>query len=180
MAQCLKCGAELHDYYCYACGAVAREPTVKESKGSAISASFFFDTIVGAITEAQSGATNITAKDWDIIFTDKRVIAARTGSSGKALFFGGFLAYAASKASQNQLRADLAALSPNQILKSHEDNFDMLYSSIKSVKLGSGVFLANITFTTDAKTIKFGFPKAQLQNAMALAYKYLHEKVIRK
>ncbi len=129
--------------------------------------------MLGVLTSLREGLT-----DYDLIFTDSRIIAAKVGSSGLAQAVGGLVGLALSRAGQDSKREPYAGLSVDQILGAHKKNFAIAYAGVERGVFSAGinmVTLPSLTLWATGEKFKFIFAKsvwkkdaAQVAQARAL------------
>lgn len=119
--------------------------------------------ISGVLSTKRLGST------MQLIFTDRRMIASRTGVSWAVMSgFGGFGAGLAMASSQKKTDS-MHGLLPQQILESHKKNWDVHYFDISKVYLKKAWTCTALTITrTNGKKDSFEFPKPQFEDAKAL------------
>ncbi len=96
------------------------------------------EQVLGVLTSLRAGLT-----DYDLIFTDSRIVAAKVGSSGLAQAAGGLVGLAISRSGQDSKRDEYVGLSVDQILGAHKRNFAISYAGVER-----GVFSAGINMVT--------------------------------
>lgn len=120
---CSKCGvkAEEGSKYCPGCGTPIEVVERVRETG---------EEILGLIERLNPWGSS---KEWNLFFTSSRVIVARVGG-GLERSIGGVISHAISEHRSAKKSTILKELSPEEILRNHEDNFAILYSDIKLVK----------------------------------------------
>jgi hypothetical protein len=94
----------------------------------------------------------------DLVFTTDRLIVAKKGFLGQASRqigeFGGVIR-------EQEKLEELKQLSPENILKSHEGNFDLPYSEITKVEVGKKWGTFRLHIHTPKETLRFKFAGIQ-------------------
>lgn len=153
---CIKCGHEIPSgaAFCPNCGVPIEVGDTGEE-------------ILGLIERVNPWGIH---KEWNLFFTSSRVIVARVGGGlGRAIF--GVIGAAVSEHRAAERSEKLKGLSPEEILRAHEDNFAIPYSDIMAVKVKKpGSFkpvqflpkLSKLEIITTLKNYKFVlFPRAR-------------------
>jgi hypothetical protein len=98
--------------------------------------------------------------DYDLILSDRRIIAARIGSSGLAQVAGGLVGAAVSLSGQDARRAQYSGLDLNQVLAAHKKNFEILLSAIEHGEFNAGISMVTmptLSLWAGGKKMKFMF-----------------------
>jgi hypothetical protein len=155
-----------------------KQPDTKTPIFKDLSCSRENDEIVGVVKDV-SGRTFDTR--YDLYFTKSRIIAAvvlhpsdlahaYTNLRGtEQLLIGGAMCTheikAFAKRTKEERRRKFANSLPEEILKAHTANFEVLYRDIVSAKITKGIIGAKLQFNTSIPTkFEFGLPKDQITN----------------
>jgi len=112
------------------------------------------ETLLGVLFDLKIGLD-----DFDLLFTDRRVVAAKTGTSGMGHIVGGVVGAVILSALERTARDRYAGLSPEQILHAHKRNFAIPFASVESAELNGGIpsiTIPSLTFRAGGKKTRFG------------------------
>lgn len=116
-------------------------------------------------------------KEYDLIFTNKRIIAAMVSNSSTAYLIGGEFGVAVSKLGKGKNREKYQRLDPDSILKANSKNYEILLSDIKDVILQeTGLWRFLWVYTVKGQT-KFDVKKKEVCDAKRLIDMFLSEKM---
>lgn len=140
------------------------------------------EIIYGVIANA-TGVKSLwgTTKDYDLIFTNKRIIVAMTANSGTAMAFGGALGWAISKSGRDKRRERYQQMSAEEIARAHSKNFSISYSDIQSVRIVKFLGYGTIIIKWPGGPLKMGsqfnFPGKHLDTALRMVNMFLSDKI---
>ncbi|WP_406657506.1 hypothetical protein V7O62_02830 [Methanolobus sp. ZRKC2] len=118
-----------------------------------------------------------TLKDYDLIFTDKRIIFAMVANTGTAFMLAGNAGWAISKLGKNKKREKYQNLDLESILKNNSKNFDLTFSNIRKVQLQETWPWSFLVLETTKGTMKFEVRKNEIESAKRLIDICLSDKI---
>jgi hypothetical protein len=113
------------------------------------------EQVRGVLPSARLGLT-----DYDLIVTDRRIVAAKVGSSGLAQVAGGLVGTAISLSGQDARRAQYAGMDLNQVLSSNKKNFDVAFAAVERGEFSGGISMVTmptLSLWAGGKKMKFMF-----------------------
>jgi hypothetical protein len=136
------------------------------------------EVIVSVITDAtgQKGYWGLN-RDFDLLFTNERIICALTANTGGAAMLGGWIGYAISKSGKGKARAKYQTMTIEEIMSSNNKNFAIPYGSVKEVRINQILGNAGVGIKWSGGTTGFNFPKAQIDVVKRMVNTYLNGKL---
>ena len=113
------------------------------------------EQVRGILPSARLGLT-----DYDLIVTDRRIVAAKIGSSGLAGAAGGLIGTAVSLKGQDARSAQYGGMDLNQILTSNKKNFDVPLAAVERGEFNAGISMVTmptLSLWAAGKKIRFMF-----------------------
>jgi len=138
------------------------------------------ETIVSVITDATGQQNTMLGiqRDFDLLFTNERIICAITANSGTAALLGGWIGYAISKSGKGKSREKYQSMTIEEIMGTNKKNFAIPYESIKEIRVTQVFGKAGIGIKwTGGSYTGFNFPKAQVDVAKRMVNTYAKDKL---
>ena len=138
------------------------------------------EVIVSVITDATGQKNTMLGiqRDFDLLFTNERIICAVTANSGTAALLGGWIGYAISKSGKGKSREKYQSMTIEQIMSSNNKNFAIPYESIKELRITQILGNAGIAIKwTGGSYTGFNFPKSQVDVAKRMVNTYAKDKL---
>jgi hypothetical protein len=113
------------------------------------------EQVRGILPSARLGLT-----DYDLIVTDRRIVAAKIGSSGLAQVAGGLIGAAVSLGGQDARRAQYMGMDLNRVLASNKKNFDVPLGAVERGEFNAGISMVTmptLSLWASGKKMKFMF-----------------------
>src|SRR2546427_7265017 len=101
--------------------------------------------------------------DYDLIFTNRRMLAAKIGSSGVAQLAAGLVGVAASLARQDGRRSKYEGIPLDRVLAMDAKNFEVPYDAVRSGRFNAGISAVTVPMLklrTDKGKVFFVFMKS--------------------
>lgn len=117
--------------------------------------------MLGVLASVRKGFT-----DYDLIFTNRRILAAKVGSSGVAQVapgLVGLVGLSLSRSRQDAHRTRYEGLSVDQILASHRKNFEIPYATVERGVFNRGISMVTmpiLTIWVSGRKLQFQFIKS--------------------
>lgn len=136
------------------------------------------ETIVSVITDAtgQKGMWGLN-RDFDLLFTNQRIICAMTANSGGAALLGGWIGYAISKSGKGKARERYQSMTIKEIMDADNKNFAIPYESIEWVRVNEVLGNAGLGIKWSGGRTGFNFPRKQVDVAKRMVDTYLNGKL---
>ena len=138
------------------------------------------ETIVSVITDAQGQKNQMWGlrRDFDLLFTNERIICAVTANSGGAALLGGWIGYAISKSGKGKAREKYQSMTIEQIMESDKNNFAIPYDSIKEIRVNEVLGNAGLGIKWSGGSYTgFNFPRKQVDVAKRMVNTYAKDKL---
>ena len=137
------------------------------------------EIIHGVITDAKGGIVKVfrTEKHYDLIFTDKRLLAALTANTGKAMMLGGDVGYLLSKSRRGKQREAYQQMSIEDIANASKYNMSIRYEDFKWVNIRKVMGFCGFNLECSIGKVSFLIPKTHLENAKKMVSLFLKNKV---
>jgi hypothetical protein len=117
---------------------------------------------------------------YDLFFTDRRIIAATVFSQSEISDFGPLAAFqsvANWKKMRKRAREEFKGKTPKEIINIHKDSFDLAYDKIKSIRIKKGLTGAKLKIEANLQgnpeNINLKIPKKKIDNVETLLHTYL-------
>jgi len=136
------------------------------------------EAIVSVITDAtgQKGTWGLN-RDFDLLFTNERIICAVTANSGGAALLGGWIGYAISKSGKGKARERYQSMTIEEIMSSDKKNFAIPYDSVEWVRVNQVLGNAGLGIKWSGGTTGFNFPRKQVDIAKRMVDMYFKGKL---
>ncbi|HEC92348.1 MAG TPA: hypothetical protein ENI51_05050 [Candidatus Atribacteria bacterium] len=122
---------------------------------------------------------------YDLFFTNRRIIVATVFSQSdisEVTAIAAFQTIANWKKSREKARQRFKGKTPDEILNLHDDNYEIPYDNIKSVKLKKGLanakLIVEVIWRGNQESVILKIPKKRIQDIETLLHMYLPGKVV--